>query len=116
MEIIYLQGEAIIDTVLLSERSCWLVGRETAVVDMEAKHPSVSKQHAVIQFLCHQERNELGEKVSKVKPYLIDLDGVNGTMLNSKKVPGRQYLELRNKDMITFGLSTREYVLILAPE
>ncbi|KAI1185903.1 hypothetical protein F5B17DRAFT_406015 [Nemania serpens] len=105
------KGDAIVDTVLLSARSCWLLGRETAVVDMEAKHPSVSKQHAVIQFLYHQERNEGGEKVSEVKPYLIDLDSANGTMLNSKRVPVWQCLELRNKDMMTFGLSTREYVL-----
>jgi smad nuclear-interacting protein 1 len=30
-------------------------------------------------------------------------------------VPGSRYLELRDKDMIQFGSSTREYVLMLAP-
>ncbi|KAK5625675.1 hypothetical protein RRF57_001391 [Xylaria bambusicola] len=110
------KGEDIIDTVPLSNRSCWLVGRDTAVVDMMAEHPSVSKQHAVIQFRYIEKRNEYGDKLGKVKPYLIDLESANGTSLNSKRVPQSRYLELREKDMIQFGQSTREYVLMLAPK
>ncbi|KAI3325724.1 SMAD/FHA domain-containing protein [Xylariaceae sp. AK1471] len=110
------KGEDIIDTIPLSHRSCWLVGRDTAVVDMAAEHPSVSKQHAVIQFRYIEKRNEYGDKIGKVKPYLIDLESANGTSLNSKKVPQSRYLELRDKDMIQLGQSTREYVLMLAPK
>ncbi|KAI1756125.1 SMAD/FHA domain-containing protein [Xylaria castorea] len=110
------KGEDIIDTVPLSNRSCWLVGRDMAVVDMVAEHPSVSKQHAVIQFRYIEKRNEYGDKIGKVKPYLIDLESANGTSLNSKTVPQSRYLELRDKDMIQFGQSTREYVLMLAPK
>ncbi|KAI0538573.1 SMAD/FHA domain-containing protein [Xylaria digitata] len=110
------KGEDIIDTIPLSHRSCWLVGRDMAVVDMLAEHPSVSKQHAVIQFRYIENRNEYGDKLGKVKPYLIDLESANGTSLNSKKVPQSRYLELREKDMIQFGQSTREYVLMLAPK
>ncbi|RWA14467.1 hypothetical protein EKO27_g672 [Xylaria grammica] len=110
------KGEDIIDTIPLSNRSCWLVGRDMAVVDMSAEHPSVSKQHAVIQFRYIEKRNEYGDKLGKVKPYLIDLESANGTSLNSKKVPQSRYLELREKDMIQFGQSTREYVLMLAPK
>ncbi|KAI0438649.1 SMAD/FHA domain-containing protein [Xylaria telfairii] len=109
------KGEDIIDTVPLSNRSCWLVGRDMAVVDMAAEHPSVSKQHAVIQFRYIEKRNEYGDKIGKVKPYLIDLESANGTTLNAKTVPQSRYLELRDKDMIQFGQSTREYVLMLAP-
>ncbi|KAI1139184.1 SMAD/FHA domain-containing protein [Hypoxylon sp. FL0543] len=110
------KGEDIIDTVPLSRRSCWLVGRELAVVDLPAEHPSISKQHAVIQFRYIEKRNEYGDKIGKVKPYLIDLESANGTMLNGKRVPESRYLELRDKDMIQFGQSTREYVLMLAPK
>ncbi|KAI1260281.1 SMAD/FHA domain-containing protein [Xylariaceae sp. FL1019] len=110
------KGESIIDTVPLSNRSCWLVGRELAVVDMVAEHPSISKQHAVIQFRHLEKRNEYGDKIGKVKPYLIDLGSANGTLLNSKTVPDSRYLELCDKDMIQFGQSTREYVLMLAPK
>ena len=110
------KGEQIVDTVELSLRSCWLVGRETVVADLPAEHPSISKQHAVIQFRYTEKRNEFGDKLGRVKPYLIDLQSANGTMLNQDKVPESRYLELRDKDMIQFGSSTREYVLMLAPK
>ncbi|KAL2151267.1 hypothetical protein VTH82DRAFT_6365 [Thermothelomyces myriococcoides] len=109
------KGEDIIDTIELSTRSCWLIGRDLAVVDLPAEHPSISKQHAVIQFRYTEKRNEYGDKIGRVKPYLIDLESANGTMLNGEKVPESRYLELRNKDMLQFGSSTREYVLMLAP-
>jgi smad nuclear-interacting protein 1 len=105
----------IVDTIDLSSRSCWLVGREMAVVDLPAEHPSISKQHAVIQFRYTEKRSEFGDKVGKVKPYLIDLESANGTRLNDEKVPESRYLELRDKDMVQFGQSTREYVIMLAP-
>lgn len=110
------KGSDIVDTVELSLRSCWLIGRDMAVVDLPAEHPSISKQHAVIQFRYTEKRNEYGDKIGRVKPYLIDLESANGTSLNKKKVPDSRYLELRDKDMIQFGLSTREYVLMLAPK
>jgi smad nuclear-interacting protein 1 len=109
------KGEQIMETIELSTRSCWLVGRELAVVDMAAEHPSISKQHAVIQFRFIEKRNEFGDKLGKVRPYLIDLDSANGTSLNKDEVPPSRYLELQDKDMIQFGHSTREYVLMLAP-
>ncbi|KAL7951402.1 SMAD/FHA domain-containing protein [Trichoderma barbatum] len=110
------KGGDIIDTIELSARSCWLVGREMAVVDLAAEHPSISKQHAVIQFRYTEKRNEFGDKIGKVKPYLIDLESANGTILNDEKVPDSRYLELRDKDMMLFGHSTREYVIMLAPK
>ncbi|TQV92236.1 hypothetical protein V2A60_004521 [Cordyceps javanica] len=109
------KGPDIVDTVDLSARSCWLIGREMAVVDLAAEHPSISKQHAVIQFRYTERRNEFGDKIGKVKPYLIDLESANGTMLNNGKIQDSRYLELRDKDMVQFGQSTREYVVMLAP-
>lgn len=110
------KGPDIVDTVELSSRSCWLVGRELAVVDLPAEHPSVSKQHAVIQFRYVEKRNEFGERVGKVKPYLIDLESANGTTLNGERIPESRFLELRDGDLIRFGDSTREYVLVLPPK
>ncbi|GKT48455.1 small COPII coat GTPase SAR1 [Colletotrichum spaethianum] len=110
------KGADIVDTVDLSARSCWLVGREAAVVDLMAEHPSISKQHAVIQFRHVEKRNEFGDRIGKVKPYLIDLESANGTVLNGDKVADSRYYELRDKDMIKLGHSTREYVLMLAPK
>ncbi|KAM3459532.1 hypothetical protein MY5147_004647 [Beauveria neobassiana] len=109
------KGQDIVDTVDLSARSCWLVGRDMAVIDLPAEHPSISKQHAVIQFRYTERRNEFGDKIGKVKPYLIDLESANGTMLNGVRIQDSRYLELRDKDMVQFGQSTREYVVMLAP-
>ena len=109
------KGADIVETIELSLRSCWLIGREVAVVDLPAEHPSLSKQHAVIQFRYIEKRNKFGDKLGKVRPYLIDLDSANGTLLNKDQIQGSRYLELRDKDMIQFGQSTREYVLMLSP-
>lgn len=108
------KGRDILETIDLSLRSCWLVGKEVAVVDMAAEHPSVSRQHAVIQFRYIEKKNEYGDKTGRVRPYLIDLESANGTLLNKEQVPPSRYLELRDKDMIQFGHSTREYVLMLS--
>lgn len=108
------KGKDIVDTIDLSNRSCWLVGRETAIVDLLAENPSTSKQHAVVQFRYTEKRNEFGDKIGRVKPYLIDLQSANGTHLNGEQVPEQRYLELRPKDVVKFGTSEREYVVMLS--
>jgi smad nuclear-interacting protein 1 len=110
------KGPDVLDTIELSHRSCWLVGRDRAVVDLPAEHPSISKQHAVLQFRYTEKRNEYGDKMGRVKPYLIDLESANGTVLNGDKVPGARYLEVRDRDVLKFGLSEREYVVMLDRE
>ncbi|KAH7349603.1 SMAD/FHA domain-containing protein, partial [Plectosphaerella cucumerina] len=106
------KGDDVVDTIGLSTRSCWLVGREPAVVDILAEHPSLSKQHAVVQFRYVEKRNEFGDKIGRVKPYLIDLESANKTLLNGKKIAESRYVELRDKDVVQFGHSTREYVVM----
>ncbi|KAI9822368.1 MAG: hypothetical protein M1827_000087 [Pycnora praestabilis] len=109
------KGSEMLETVELGGRSCWLVGRERVVVDMCVEHPSCSKQHAVLQFRFVSRTSEFGDREGRVRPYIIDLESANGTMVNGDKIPASRYVELRDKDMIQFGLSTREYVLMLPP-
>lgn len=47
-----------------------------------------------------------------VKPYIIDLESINGTHLNGEKVEAARYYELLHQDVIKFGLSSREYVIM----
>ena len=47
-----------------------------------------------------------------IRPYLMDLGSANGTFLNDVKIDSRRYVELREKDVIKFASSTREYVLL----
>lgn len=110
------KGGDVVDTLDLGARSCWLVGRDAAVADLPAEHPSISKQHAVIQFRHVERRNEFGDRIGRVRPYLIDLASANGSALNGERVPDSRYLELRSKDMLQFGHSSREYVVVQAPK
>ncbi|KIX92246.1 uncharacterized protein Z520_11992 [Fonsecaea multimorphosa CBS 102226] len=110
------KGESIVDTLDLYAQSCWLFGREASVCDYALEHPSCSKQHAVIQFRYVERRNEFGDKIGKVKPYVIDLESANGTMVNDEAVPEGRFVELRDKDIIKFGHSSREYVMQMPPE
>ncbi|RKF72362.1 FHA domain-containing protein DDL [Golovinomyces cichoracearum] len=108
------KGSEILETIELFRKTCWLIGREMAVVDVLAEHPSISKQHAVIQFRYIEKIDQFGLQSGRVRPYIIDLKSSNGTLLNKEAIPESRYLELRDKDMIQFGYSTREYVLINA--
>lgn len=107
------KGDDLLETVELSERSCWLIGRERAVVDFSLDHPSCSKQHAALQFRYVEKRNEYGDRIGKVKPYLIDLESANGSTVNKETIPAGRYVEVMDKDVLAFGTSTREYVLML---
>ena len=110
------KGSELLETLPLYERSCWLFGRERAVVDFPTEHPSCSKQHAVLQFRYTEKKNEWGEKKGAVKPYLIDLESANGTKVNGEKLPQSRYVGLVSGDVIKFGDSSREYVLMLPPK
>lgn len=105
-----------LSTTELGSRSCWLFGRETAVVDFMIEHPSCSKQHAVIQFRHVEKRSEFGDRIGSVKPYLLDLESANGTSINGERIPDRRYMELKSGDSVGFGESTREYVILLPPK
>ncbi|KAJ5103671.1 SMAD/FHA domain-containing protein [Penicillium argentinense] len=107
------KGEDLLEMVELGGRSCWLVGREQAVVDFPLEHPSCSKQHAALQFRYVEKRNEYGDRIGKIKPYIIDLESANGTSVNGESVPAGRYMEVMDKDVIKFGLSSREYVIML---
>jgi smad nuclear-interacting protein 1 len=67
----------------------------------------------VIQFRYISKTDEYGTKTGKVKPYLIDLDSANGTKLNGKKIAASRYVELIHDDVVAFGESEREYVVML---
>ncbi len=47
-----------------------------------------------------------------VVPYLMDLETVNGTFINGERIEASRFYELMEKDVIKFGLSSREYVLM----
>ncbi|KAK4881778.1 hypothetical protein RN001_005097 [Aquatica leii] len=94
------------------EKSVYLIGRLRKVVDIPISHPTCSKQHAALQYRLVKLKKNDGTFTNVVRPYLIDLDSVNGTYVNNKKIESRKYMELHEKDIIKFGNSSVQYVLL----
>jgi len=106
------KGEEVLPLLHLHRQSAFLMGRDRKVCDLPIDHPSCSKQHAVFQYrLCPRKRDD-GTEGNKVLPYIIDLGSANGTYLNNQRIEANRYYELKEKDMLKFGYSTREYVLL----
>ncbi|KPI37467.1 Smad nuclear-interacting protein 1 [Cyphellophora attinorum] len=105
----------ILETIELYTQSCWLFGRESAVVDVLLEHSSCSKQHAVLQFRYREERGEFGDKKGRVKLYVLDLESANGTTVDGQDVGKARYYEVKDGEMLKFGHSEREYVVQLPP-
>merc|ERR1719149_543663 len=83
----------------------YLFGKDRRVVDIPTDHPTCSKQHAVLHYRFVN---------GQVRPYIMDLESTNGTFLNGTKIEAARYYEMREKDKLKFGLSSRELVLLNA--
>ncbi len=83
------------------------------MADIPVDHPSCSKQHAVLQYRLVSVKTAQGDAERRlVRPYVIDLNSANGTFLNNVKLEAQRYYQLQEKDVLKFGFSTREYVLL----
>ena len=100
----------LIETLHVSRQSAYLFGRERKVADVPVDHPSLSKQHCVLQYRATPDAR-FGGRVN-CRPYLMDLGSTNGTFLNGERLEDARYYEMRKGDVMTLGGSTREYVLL----
>ncbi|XP_028516728.1 smad nuclear interacting protein 1 [Exaiptasia diaphana] len=106
------KGEEALKVLYIHRQSAFLLGRQRHIADIPIDHPSCSKQHAVLQYkLADYERTD-GTIGRKVKPYIIDLESANGTYLNNERIEPRRYYELKERDVLKFGFSSREYVML----
>lgn len=96
----------------MHRQSAFLLGRDRLIADIPIDHPSCSKQHAVFQYRMVEYMKPDGRKARKIAPYIIDLGSANGTYVNNKQIEAQRYVELIEKDVIKFGYSSREYVLL----
>lgn len=103
------KGQEMIETLHISKQSAYLCGRNQDICDVYMAHPSLSSQHAVLQYraLPHKETGRLS-----CQPYIMDLESTNGTFLNGIRVDPARYYQLKKGDVLTFGASKREYVLL----
>ena len=102
------KGEEELPVLYIHRQASYLLGRDRKVADVPLDHPPCSKQHAVLQYRLVDTAE--GKRV--VKPYVIDLGSANGTFLNNQKIEAKRYIELVEKDVLKFGFSSREYVLL----
>ena len=108
---VFKEGD-LVETLHLHRQSSYLLGRDNRVADIVLAHPSCSKQHAVIQYRKVKRKDKDGEVIEKVLPYLLDLQSAHKSYVNGDEVEDSRYYELREKDCLKFGASTREYVLL----
>lgn len=99
-------------TLYIHRQSCYLIGKDVRVCDILLEHESISGQHAVIQYRQYKYMDDEGNLIKEVRPYIIDLESTNKTLLNSEELEPARYYELRNKDILNFGMSTRDYVVM----
>lgn len=100
------KGKDEVDCVQVSRGDHAVLGRSERC-DVVTMHPSCSKEHAALQFR---------RKDGVIKPYLIDLESTHGTTLNGERIEPARYYELRSGDLIKIAGSSRDYVLVGAPE
>ncbi|CAG5121571.1 unnamed protein product [Candidula unifasciata] len=106
------KGDEPLPVLHIHRQSAFLLGRDRRIADIPVDHPSCSKQQAVLQFRAVPYTRSDGAPGRRVRPYLIDLESANGTYINGEKMEARRYYELKEKDVIKFGFSTREYVVL----
>ncbi|XP_690835.5 kanadaptin isoform X1 [Danio rerio] len=103
-----LKNGAILDTVPLTHRSYFVVGR-LPVCDVSLEHPSISRYHAVVQYRGRAgQEGVVGEERGF---YAYDLGSTHGTFINKNKIPPKTYIRLRVGHVLKFGGSTRLFIL-----
>jgi len=106
------KGDQALPVLHISRQSAYLLGRDRKIADFPIDHPSCSKQHAALQYRLVDNPRKDGTMGRQVRPYILDLDSPNGTFVNNKRIDPRRYVELQEKDVLKFGYSSREYVLL----
>lgn len=106
------KGSEELPILYIHRQSAYLLGRDRKVADVPLDHPSCSKQHAVLQYRLVAYTREDGSTGRKVQLYVIDLNSANGTFVNNSRIEPQKYVQVLEKDVLKFGFSSREYVLL----
>ncbi|KAG8451506.1 hypothetical protein GDO86_003641 [Hymenochirus boettgeri] len=106
------KNDEALPVMYIHRQSAYLLGRQRRIADIPIDHPSCSKQHAVLQYRMVEFTRPNSTIGRRVRPYIIDLGSGNGTYLNNQRIEPQRYYELKEKDVLKFGFSSREYVVL----
>lgn len=106
------KGNEELPILYIHRQSAYLLGRDRKVADVPLDHPSCSKQHAALQYRLVNYTREDGSAGRRVQLYVMDLGSANGTFVNNSRIEASKYIQLLEKDVLKFGFSSREYVLL----
>ena len=90
----------VVETLNVSAKAQYVLGRHASTADLVCAHPSVSRQHCVLQ---HSETGEV---------FLYDLGSTHGTFINKKQLAPREHVALRIGAGVKLGLSSRILTLM----
>eukprot|EP00824_Muranothrix_gubernata_P003221 TRINITY_DN13946_c0_g1_i2.p1 TRINITY_DN13946_c0_g1~~TRINITY_DN13946_c0_g1_i2.p1 ORF type:complete len:671 (+),score=166.47 TRINITY_DN13946_c0_g1_i2:55-2067(+) len=94
-----LKDGAILETIDITSKPFFLLGRMQDLCDIAVENPSVSRKHCVLQ---HKDTGEV---------FLYDLGSTHGTFLNKHLLAPFTYAQFKIGDMFRLGQSTRMYIL-----
>jgi hypothetical protein len=88
------------EQAIVLEEEATLIGRES-FCSIQISHPSVSRQHCVIQFRSVRPNPESPKL--EVVPYLFDIASTHGTFINGTRIQPSCFVELKPRDRLAFG-------------
>eukprot|EP00962_Isochrysis_galbana_P008605 scaffold2397_cov113-Isochrysis_galbana.AAC.1 len=94
----------VLESIDISERPFYILGRDPASAQVVLPHPSVSRQHAAIQ---HRDSGGV---------WLMDLGSTHGTILNKKPCPPNVYVRLPVGATVRLGTGSRLVCLLGPPD
>ena len=95
----------------IHRQSKYIFGRDKDQCDIRLHHSSSSTVHAVLQYRLRTDSHG-----RHVYPYLIDLGSTHGTFLNRRRIDANRYYKLEENDLIQFGESSKEFLLLVDGE
>ncbi|XP_034945991.1 kanadaptin [Chelonus insularis] len=99
-----LKSGVILDTVDLTQKSFYVIGR-LPMCDIPLAHPTISRFHAILQYRLE------GDDKNGPGYYLYDLESTHGTFWNGCRIRPKTYVRLRGGHMVKFGCSQRKFII-----
>ncbi|KAF4697554.1 Kanadaptin [Perkinsus olseni] len=98
-------GQVVREVDIRDDRKCYFMfGRDPAVCDIPLTkwEPRSSRHHAVLQF-----------KEGSKSFYLYDLNSTHGTMVDGKKIPPGEFVEVHVGDQVQFSSTAPKLTLVI---